>query len=139
MRERTEKLWEDSSNSLFGLAKNLGAISGILLVGGLAGFSANRRRTIHNNLMLAGATRRQIFGLEFRASALSLIPGAILGSAMLSELVVGAANDQTLNLGAELTPSNILAGLSATLAGGGLATAAAAFSSARKANPRGEV
>lgn len=138
MRKRTERLWEDSSNSLFGLAKNLGAIAGLLLVGGLAGFNSNRRKRQNNDLRLAGATKPQIFSLESKTSALTLIPGAVLGSAVLSRLVVSAANSQTLNLGAELSTGNIFTGFGATVAAGAVATAGVAWKSARNSNPRGE-
>jgi hypothetical protein len=138
IQERTERLWKDSSDSLFGLTKTLGSLAGLLVVGGFSGFRANSRRRKHNDLSLAGATKKQIFGLEYKIALMSLVPGAVLGSGLLSRGIIDAANKQTLNLGAKLNLDNFVAGLTPTVAVGALVTSAAALISARKANPRGD-
>lgn len=138
MQERTERLWKDSSDSLFGLAKTLGSLAGLLVVGGFSGFRANSRRRKHNDLSLAGATKKQIFGLESKIVLMSLVPGAVLGSGLLSRGIIDTANKQTLNLGAKLNLDNFVAGLTPTVIVGALVTSAVALISARKADPKGE-
>lgn len=138
MQERTERLWKDSSDSLFGLTKTLGLLAGLLVVGGFSGFRANSRRRKHNDLRLVGATKRQIFGLESKIALMSLIPGAVLGSGLLSRGIIDAANKQTLNLGAKLNLDNFVEGLTPTVTVGAFVTSAVALISARKADPKGE-
>lgn len=138
MRKRTERLWEDSSDSLFGLTKIQGLLAGLLVVGGFSGFRANSRRSKHNTLRLVGTTKRQIFGLESKIGLLSLVPGALLGSGVISRLIIDAANEQALNLGAKLNFDNFVKGSAPTIAMGAFVTSAIALISARKANPRGD-